>query len=264
MKTIGLLRDGGIATVTLNRPAALNALDMTMAMELGAITSQLENDDSVRCVVLRGAGDHFMAGGDIKFFQQSLADRPEQRKLVMERIIGEIHGAIVRLRRMPRPVLASVRGAVAGFGVSLMSACDLVVAADNSYYTLAYCHIGASPDGGSTYALPRSVGTKRAMEMALLGDRFDARRALDVGLVNRVVPLAALEEETHALAERLALGPTAVYGRAKRLINASLECSLEEQLQAEQDSFVASSLGADFAEGVNAFVAKRKANFVGN
>jgi 2-(1,2-epoxy-1,2-dihydrophenyl)acetyl-CoA isomerase len=165
---------------------------------------------------------------------------------------------------MPKPVIASVKGAVAGFGISLMSACDLVVAGDSSYFTLAYCHIGTSPDGGSTYALPRTVGVKQAMEIALLGDRFDATRALELGLINRVVPVAELEGATTKLAARLAKGPTAVYGRTKNLINQSLNRTLPEQLQAEQDNFVASALDADFSEGIQAFVEKRKPNFIGH
>ena len=144
-----------------------------------------------------------------------------------------------------------------------MSACDLVVAADSSFFTLAYCHIGTSPDGGATYALPRMVGVKVAMEIALLGDRFDAQRALTLGLVNRVVALSEIETETNKLASRLAKGPTAVYGRTKRLVNESYDHTLAEQLQAEQDSFVACAFGADFAEGVLAFVEKRKPVFIG-
>ena len=263
MDTIILARDGAIATITLNRPKALNALDQTMTIELSAVTSLVEADADIRCVIVQGAGDHFMAGGDIKHFHRDLEQPPEQRKLGFERMIAEVHATIMRLRRMPRPVIASVRGAAAGFGFSLMSACDLVIAADNSYFTLAYCHIGTSPDGGSTYALPRVVGTKQAMEIALLGDRFDARRALELGIVNRVVPLADLEMETRKLAVRLAQGPTAVYGRTKRLINESLNRSLTEQLQAEQDNFAASAASPDFAEGVRAFVDKRKPNFNG-
>ena len=263
MDTLSLRHDGAIATLTLNRPQALNALDLQMTMELSAVTSLLESDARVRCVVLQGAGDHFMAGGDIKTFYQGLEDPAEQRQLGFERMIAEVHASITRLRRMPKPVIASVHGAVAGFGISLMSACDLVIAADNSYFTLAYCHIGTSPDGGSTYALPRSVGTKAAMEIALLGERFDAPRALSLGLVNRVVALADRAAATDALAARLAQGPTAVYGRTKRLINESLEHSLAEQLLAEQQSFAASAACPDFAEGVRAFVEKRKPNFRG-
>lgn len=264
METITLGRAGAIASITLNRPKALNALDLQMVEELSAITSQLEADASLRCVVLTGAGDNFMAGGDIKTFHQGLADPAEKRKREFEHMIGEVHAAITRLRRMPCPVIAAVRGAVAGFGFSLMSACDLALAADNAYFTLAYCHIGVSPDGGATYALPRVVGAKMAMEIALLGDRFDARRALELGLVNRVVPLGELEAETAQLAARLAQGPTAVYARTKRLINGSLNNSLAEQLQAEQDCFAASAASPDFAEGVRAFVEKRKPKFSGN
>ncbi len=263
MNSVLLEIDGAIATLTLNRPEALNALDRAMSLELSALTSRLEDDDSVRCVVLQGAGEHFMAGGDIKFFHQGLDEPQDVRKLQMEHLIGEVHATVMRLRRMPKPVIASVGGAVAGFGVALISACDLALAADSSYFTLAYCHIGTSPDGGATYALPRLVGVKQAMEIALLGERFGARRALELGLVNRVLPSADLAAETRKLAERLAAGPTAVYGRTKRLINESLDHSLIEQLQAEQDCFAESAADADFAEGVRAFVAKRKPKFVG-
>ena len=262
MESIILKRDGAIATITLNRPAALNALSSQMNLELSEVTSELEHDDNVRCVVIQGAGDHFMAGGDVKGFNDATSDQ-QLRKLALERGIAETHSIITRLRRMPKPVIASVRGAVAGFGVSLMSACDLVIAADSSFFTLAYCHIGTSPDGGATYALPRLVGVKVAMEIALLGDRFDAHRALALGLVNRVVALSELETETTKLAARLAKGPTAVYGRTKNLINESFDHTLAEHLQAEQDSFVACACGTEFAEGVRAFVEKRKPVFVG-
>lgn len=252
-----------IATVTLNRPKALNSLDLQMSRDLSAVTSRLEFDERIRCVILQGAGDHFMAGGDIKIFHQELGDPIEQRKLGFERMIGEVHASITRLRRMPRPVIASVRGAVAGFGISLMSACDLVVAADNAYLSLAYSLIGTSPDGGATYALPRAVSTKQAMQIALLGERFDALRALELGMVNWVVPLADLKAETAKLATRLAQGPTAVYGRTKRLINESLNNTLADQLQKELDSFAESAADPDFAEGVRAFVEKRKPKFIG-
>ena len=262
MESILLKRDGAIATVTLNRPAALNALSAQMNHELSQVTSELEHDESVRCVVLQGAGEHFMAGGDVKGFNETTLD-PQLRKLALERGIAETHSIITRLRRMPKPVIASVRGAVAGFGVSLMSACDLVIAADNSFFTLAYCHIGTSPDGGATYTLPRLVGVKLAMEIALLGDRFNAQRALELGMVNRVVTLNEVEIETNKLAARLAMGPTAVYGRTKSLINESLDHTLAEHLQAEQNSFVACAQGSDFAEGVRAFVEKQKPIFFG-
>src|SRR5262249_22310505 len=148
-----------------------------------------------------------------------------EKMAMFENFVHEVHGIIISLRRMPKPVIASVSGAAAGFGLSLMLACDLAIAADNAYFTLAYSLIGATPDGGSTFALPRSVGAKKAMEIALLGERFDAAAAARLGLVNRVVPAASLEAETMKLAARLAAGPTAVYGRTKALLVGSLSSS---------------------------------------
>ena len=249
---------GGVCTLTLNRPAALNALNQDLAAGLREGVVAAEQDASVRCVVIRG-GDHFMAGGDLKWFGDLVRSRaPAQNRIEFERFAGEVHTVVVSLRRMPKPVLASVRGAAAGFGMSLMMACDLVIAADNAYFSLAYSLIGASPDGGSTFALPRIVGAKRAMEIALLSERFDAATAERLGLVNRVVPAASLDDETATLAARLAAGPTAVYGRTKQLLNASLNSSLESQLQREAEAFAQSASEPDFAEGVRAFIEKRK------
>ena len=221
---------GGITTITLNRPKALNALDRDLTMGLRDAVFAAEQNRSVRCVVIRG-GEHFMAGGDLKWFDDLVRSRPPaENRIQFEGFVHEVHGLILSVRRMPKPVIAAVSGAAAGFGMSLMMACDLVIAADNAYFSLAYALIGASPDGGSTFALPRIVGAKKAMEIALLGERFDATTAERLGLVNRVVPLAALDQETSKLAARLAAGPTAVYARTKALLNGSLNASLETQL----------------------------------
>jgi 2-(1,2-epoxy-1,2-dihydrophenyl)acetyl-CoA isomerase len=248
----------GVCTLTLNRPAALNALNQELAGGLRDAVLAAEQDQSARCLVIRG-GEHFMAGGDLKWFDDLVRSRPPaQNRIEFERFAGEVHTVIVSLRRMPKPVVASVRGAAAGFGMSLMMACDLVVAADSAYFSLAYSLIGASPDGGSTFALPRIVGAKKAMEIALLAERFDAPTAERLGLVNRVVPASSLDEETTRLAARLAAGPTAVYGRTKQLLNASLNSSLESQLQREAEAFAQSASEPAFAEGVRAFIEKRK------
>ena len=247
-----------VSTITLNRPSALNALNRELTLALRDAVFAAEQDPQVRCVVIRG-GEHFMAGGDLKWFNERLATLSgAEIRVQFEGFIHEVHALVLSLRRMPKPVVASVNGAAAGFGMSLMMACDLALAADSAYFTLAYTLIGATPDGGSTYALPRIVGQKKAMEIALLGERFDAATAERLGLVNRVVPAAALEAETQKLAARLAAGPTAVYGRTKALINRSLENSLETQLQREAESFAQSAAEPDFAEGLRAFIEKRK------
>ncbi len=263
-ETVLLSTDGAIATITLNRPDSLNALDRAMVEALHANLIRVEQDAAIRCVVLRGAGDNFMAGGDIRMFAKALAELPaDERQANFEGLIGQVHASIICLRRMEKPVVAAVHGAVAGFGVSLATACDLTLAADATVFTLAYCHIGTSPDGGSTFHLPRAVGMKRAMEIALLGDRFPAEEAARIGLINRVVPAAELEAATAKLAGRLAAGPTAAYARTKRLLNASLDNSLAAQLSAESELFTASTMTDDFREGVTAFLEKRPAGFKG-
>ena len=248
----------GIATIALNRPHVLNAMDGEMMQELRPAAERLEKDASVRAVVIKGEGGAFMAGGDVAVFQQHLAELPE----LIVTWGREMHAAFLALRRMGKPVLASVHGAVAGAGFSLMCAADLAIAAAGTRFTLAYANIGASPDGGSTYFLPRLVGYKKAMEMILLPDRFDAQTALASGLVNWVVPEDKLVEETLRIAKRLAAGPTGAFAEAKRLVNGSLD-GLGAQMEHELQAFSRCARGADLKEGVTAFVEKRKAVFKG-
>jgi 2-(1,2-epoxy-1,2-dihydrophenyl)acetyl-CoA isomerase len=251
----------GIARVTLNRPQVLNALDETLIEGMEAALDRIAADRTVRVVVLAGAGAGFMAGGDIKMFTGLTALDPDARRARFERFIHRVHPLILALRRLPLPVVARVHGAVAGVGMSLMMACDLAVAAEDAVFTLAYCRLGTSPDGGSTWLLPRHVGMKQAMAIALLGDRFDAAAALRLGLVNEVVPAAGLESRVAALAARLAQGPREAYAATKRLLQASTGASLPEQLAAEAESFANCTATEDFAEGVAAFIAKRPAKF---
>jgi len=264
-ETVKIAIDEGICTITVNRPDVLNALDRDMATSLASATRAAKANTAVRAVVICGAGDHFMAGGDLRTFSGWLSEIPDrsERRDRFESVVHEVHPTILAITGMPKPVIASVRGAVAGFGLSLMMACDLAVAADDAVFTLAYCHIGTSPDGSSTYTLPRAVGTKRAFEIACLGDRFSAQDAKEIGLVNRVVPGTVLNAETAALAARLAAGPTLAYARTKALLNASAHRSLEDQLAAEAAAFGDCAAGEDFAEGLAAFLAKRPANFIG-
>ena len=263
MADLDVTLENGIATLTMNRPEARNALSMDMRSMLTDTLHDLEHDASVRCVVLRGEGDHFMAGGDVKGMFDAFSQTPEQIRKAFVLRIHDLHPIMFAMQRMAKPVVASVRGAAAGAGVSLALACDLVICSDDAFFTLAYCNIGTSPDGSATYQLPRTLGIKKAMEMALLGDRYTAAQALDMGLVNWVVPGDELEAETAKLAGRLAQGPTFVYGKAKQLLYKSVERQFEAQLQAEGEAFAECASRNDFKEGVTAFVEKRKPNFTG-
>ncbi len=252
-----------IATVTLNRPSELNVLDPNLASELHDTVTTVESNDDVRCMILTGAGDNFMAGGDINYFAMSLQALKKHGSKAFYGIFDKVHGVIRTLRRMDVPVVASVRGAVAGYGIGLMAACDLAISTEDAKFALAYTHIGASPDGGTTYALPRIVGLKRATELLLLGDRFDAQTAYHYGLINYVVKPDELEVETWKLAERLAKGSRESYARVKALLNTSLSNSLDAQLEYEHSNFLSCAITDDFAEGVLAFCEKREPSFTG-
>lgn len=253
-----------IATLTFNRAEARNALSLEMRALLRDSLHEVEQDRRVRCVVMRGAGGHFMAGGDVKSMSTMIEQPPETIRSTFVNRIHDLHPIMFAMRRMPKPVIASVEGAAAGAGVSMALACDLVVADADAFFTLAYCHIGTSPDGSASFHLPRAVGIKKAMEIALLGERFDAAQALAIGMINFVAPAGSLAAETDKLARRLAAGPTHVYGNTKRLLYRSLENAFEAQLQMEAETFADCASRADFREGVKAFVEKRKANFTGD
>jgi len=256
---------GGVATITLNRPAVLNALNNALAQALLDALDAASADDAVRVIVITGAGDAFMAGGDVGYFHRKLAEFPDRtqfRPIIVKMIEGAQNLART-IRNIPKPVIASVHGGCAGFGLSLMLACDLVIAADNAKFTLAYIHLATTPDGGASFHLPRMVGQKRAAEIALLGDRFGAVEAERWGLINRVVPLAELEATIAKLAGRMAKGPALAYGRTKKLLNAADGNSLDAQLAAETQSFADSALTEDFAAGVAGFVEKKSAVFTG-
>lgn len=263
--TVLLDISGGVATITINRPQSLNAINDDVVTALIEITSALRDSHDVRCVVLTGAGDHFMAGGDVKRFKKRLEESAsdEESRAWFNSILERIHVIVDNMNALRMPVVAAVKGAVAGAGFSLMLGCDLVIAAEGGIFTLAYCHLGTSPDGGSTWQLPRTLGMKRAMEVALLGDRFGPEQALAWGLINKVVPLADFDAEVTKLATRLAAGPTFAYGETKRLLLDSTDRDLSNQLHAETRSFVSCAMSKDFRKGVIAFVDKQKPDFTG-
>jgi 2-(1,2-epoxy-1,2-dihydrophenyl)acetyl-CoA isomerase len=202
-----------------------------------------------------------MAGGDLRTFAGELAKPPAQRNADFRRMIGRLHSAIEHFHRMPHPVVGQVHGAVAGFGLSLMNACDLVIAAEDTYFASAYRNIALTPDGGGSWSLPRIVGMRQAMEILLLGERFDAKRALELGLVNRVVAAAELEGAVAEMVKALASGPVMAIRNAKRLLRESPGRTLSEQLDAEAVSFGACAGTDDFVEGITAFLEKRPARF---
>jgi 2-(1,2-epoxy-1,2-dihydrophenyl)acetyl-CoA isomerase len=259
--TVLLARDGPVATLSLNRPAARNALDFDMVDALVAQTTAVAADASLRVVVLAGSGAHFMAGGDIRTFADGLSLAPADRQRRFQRMVEDVHVAIENLHRMPQIVIGRVQGAVAGLGLSLMNACDLVFAADDAFFTSAYRHVALSPDGGASWMLPRLVGLRRAMEILLLAERFDAAEALRLGLVSRVVPAAELDGAVMAMARSLAGGPGRALANARRLVRDAATRSLPEQLQAEAVSFGQCAADPDFAEGVRAFLEKRPPTF---
>ena len=258
-KTVLLAIAGPIATITFNRPEAMNGFNKQMADEFAQITAQVREDRTVRAVLLQGAGQLFMAGGDIHFFHQQLDTMPAG---VME-IVRTLNAAILDLMHMPKPVLACVQGSVAGVGMSFMMAADLVMAADTTKFTLAYGGLGISPDGGASYNLPRLAGTKKALELIMLSELFDADTARQYGLVNWVVPAAVLTEQAAKLITKLANGPTQAYGQAKRLVNQSWDNSLAAQLEAEGHAFAFCSATEDFKTGVRSFLRKEKPVFTG-
>jgi 2-(1,2-epoxy-1,2-dihydrophenyl)acetyl-CoA isomerase len=251
-----LQREGAIARLVLNRPQQLNAMDVAMAEAFAAACATLEADRSVRVVVLSGAGRCFGAGGDLASFRSE----PQATAL---RVIDPMHEGLRRLASMDAPVIASLHGSVAGGSLSLALGCDLAIAADDAKFNLAYVNVAANCDVGGSWHLPRLVGLRRAMQIALLGDTYLAPEALSMGLVNRVVPAAELAATTQALAERLAQGPTLALGRMKRLLRASFDNELSTQLDLERDAFHASAGTQDFAEALNAFFDRRKPAFQG-
>jgi 2-(1,2-epoxy-1,2-dihydrophenyl)acetyl-CoA isomerase len=248
---------GSVVTITIDSPATRNALDEQVVDALAEVFLRLEQEPRLEVVLIRARGKMFCPGADLAWLRPGEPGM-EQR---MDAVLAALNPAMVRLRRLPAIIVAAVHGAVAGGGVGLMNLADLVVASDDTRFNLAYTRIGGTPDLGATWYLPRLVGERRAMELLLLSDSFDAHRALALGLVNFVVPATEFAREVDLLVERLARGPAGAYATVKRLSYGAFHSSLEDQLEAERRELVAAGSRWEFKEGVQAMAEKRAPRF---
>jgi len=252
-------RAASVATLTLNRPDAYNALNLPLGRELFTAAIELDEDPDVRCVVITGAGRAFCAGGDVKDFVDNLGRIGAHIK----ELTTYLHGAISRFARSDKPVIMAVNGVAAGGGFSLALSGDLVIAAESAKFTSAYSRIAASPDGSSSYFLPRLVGLRRAMELYFTNRVLSAGEAVEWGMVTRAVADAELKSAVDTLARELAQGPSKAFGVAKRLFHQSTWESLETQMELESQGIAACGHTEDFRGGVTAFAQKATPTFRG-
>lgn len=250
-------REGAVMRLTFNRPETANALDLPGAEALAEAALLCDEDETIRCVVMTGAGRFFCGGGNVA----GMASAPEGPAAHLKKLAGLFHVAVMRLARMNKPLVTMVNGPAAGAGMTMAMLGDIALAGQSAHFSLAYGAIGLSPDGGASWLLPRLVGLRRAQELALTNQRIDAEEAARIGLVTRVVPDEELAEETAKLAAQLAAGPTATLGRTRRLLLEGMDRSFEQQLEAELQSIADCARSPHGREGIAAFVEKRKAEF---
>jgi 2-(1,2-epoxy-1,2-dihydrophenyl)acetyl-CoA isomerase len=260
-ETVSVSRSGAAVKLELNRPDSMNALNNQLRVDLLEAVQEIAADDDVRAVLLTGAGRAFSSGADLR---ESRERTPEGDPDIYSVLTGHYHPIITCIRQMPKPVVAAVNGAAAGIGMSLALACDLVLAAESAYFLLAFVNIGLVPDGGSSLLVPSRIGFARAAELAMLGERLAAPKALDWGLINQVWPGDELADRAEALCAKLATGPTGSYAGTKRQLNNWLYQNMADQLEFEAKIQQERAGSADFAEGVAAFAEKRLPRFTGS
>ncbi len=256
-QTLLVERANSIATIRLNRPEARNALDLTMRRELLGVLDEIEADPTARVVILTGAGGHFCSGGDVKTMRARHTAAEGRARVEM------LNKMVLRLVSFPLPTIAMVDGYAVGAGANLALCCDLIIASDRAKFGELFCKIGLAVDGGGTWFLPRVVGLARAKELVFTGDVIDAAEAVRLGLINRVVPAAELEETTRALAEKIAAGPPLALRLDKQMLNRAASTDLLSALEAEASSQALAIASDDHAEGVAAFFEKRPPRFTG-
>jgi 2-(1,2-epoxy-1,2-dihydrophenyl)acetyl-CoA isomerase len=256
-ESILVKKEGKVATITLHRPQSLNFLDPVMAGEIDRALSEAEKDEGVGAIVITGAGRAFSAGGDLKFMKEDHTIYEFYRRM------DYITPFIRTLINLPKPVIASVNGPAVGAGCSIALAADMILASETATFAEVFVRIGLIPDCGGIFLLSRRIGLTRAKDLVFTGRTIDAREAERMGMINRVVPAEALEEETRKMARELAAGPTLAMGIAKRLLNQSYESDFDTLLRLENSHQTLLRLTEDHREGVRAFFEKRKAEFKG-
>lgn len=257
-ETLAVDRSGALATLTLARPEARNALDLRMRREILLALDEIEADETTRVVIVTGAGGHFCSGGDVKSMRERKLTAAEGRARM-----EALNRMVERLVDFPRPTIAMVDGFAVGAGCNLALGCDLIVASDRAKFGELFWKIGLVPDGGGTWLLSRAIGLARAKELIFTAEVIDAAEALRLGLVNRVVPAAELPATTRALAEKIAAGPPAVLRLAKHLVNRGASSDLRAALDLEAYSQGLAISGEDHQEGLRAFFEKRAPRFTG-
>ncbi|WP_390346763.1 oxepin-CoA hydrolase, alternative type [Variovorax boronicumulans] len=257
-KTVLISQEGSVRILTNSNPAARNAITPTLYAELSAALTDAQNDPEVGAIVFTGAGDFFCSGGDLNL----LAKRRELPEAERREKLEGLHDLIRALRDCGKPVIAAVEGGAAGAGLSMALACDMLVSARDAFYTVAYVKVGLTPDGGATAFLAEFVSRQLLTELCLTGDRLTAERLHAMGAVNRLTDKGGALAEAIALAAKVANGPQRASARIKTLCRQAHRATLEEQLEAEAVYMVASQADAEAAEGIGAFLGKRKADFV--
>ena len=258
-QTLELEVASGVATITFNRPESMNAMSPQMGAELHDAALVIDADADIRAVVLTGVGKVFCAGGDLSEF----AAAGKGARTLLMKMTGDLHLALSRLARNPAPVIAAVNGTAAGAGFSLLMAADLAIAGQSAVMTMAYTNAGLSPDGSSTYYMPRKIGDRRTRELMLTNRVLSADEALDWGVVNQVVADEDVLSAATKLATKLAKGPTQAFGEVKSLLDGSFDHSLETQMELEARGIAAMIDTPDGQEGLHAFLQKRKPDFKG-